>query len=317
MRSRSGASRASRGGDGPNRPAGRADDHPDHPVYTGEAVADDEVLTCLRAANQAPNASSCRNRDALSCSMAVTDGPVVNDPADSESSLAHPPALAHRLAARHREEPRQRRVARGPGPQRRRLRPVSQVAKNEAQQVATQPVMALLRGNVEALQLDELGAILSGEPGHVSEADIAALVPGHVERLSVIEIFQQPQGDLRGGGRHRLVERGHAVPCFSVGADRKSSDRRHVRQCRPPDSREGRESHRYAAGWWRVAAPAKVAGSGDKREEGSFTSEAPPQAAGIEEFANFGRMSWALSAGQRPHLTGRPLENGYKYLGRG
>jgi nitroreductase len=25
-----------------------------HPVYTGEAVADDEILTCLRAANQAP-----------------------------------------------------------------------------------------------------------------------------------------------------------------------------------------------------------------------------------------------------------------------
>src|SRR5262249_12034037 len=71
----------------------------------------------------------------------------------------------------------------------------------------------------------------------------------------------------------------------------------------------------HAAGRWRGAAPARVAGGGDKREEGRITSEALPPAGGIEEIANFARMSWALSAGQGHHSTGRPLENVYNRLG--
>jgi len=182
--------------------------------------------------------------------------------------------------------------------------------------VATQPAPALLRRNVDALQLDDLSSLLSCGPGHVSEADVAALTAGNVERVSIVEVLQQSQCELRRRRLNRWVQHRYAIPRFPVGAERQPSNRRHVGQCCPPDTREGREDHRHAAGWWRVAAPAKVAGGGDKREEGSITSEALPPAWGIEEFANFARTSWALSAGQRPHSTGRPLENVYKYLGR-
>src|SRR5215510_1889696 len=81
-----------------------------------------------RGRPRAERTSSCRDGDSLSCSMAVTGGPVENEPADGERSPADLPALADRLAAGHRKEACQRRCGRGPRPQTRPARPVPQVA---------------------------------------------------------------------------------------------------------------------------------------------------------------------------------------------
>src|SRR5215470_7097310 len=149
----------------------------------------------------------------------------------------------------------------------------------------------MLGGDIDALQLDCLASTLGSWSRHVSKADNAALAAGNVEQVSLIEILQQPQRNLRCRRLDGLVRVRDTVPRFPVGAGRQASDRRHVRKCCPPDTCEGGDDHCHAASWRKVAAPADPTGCGDQREEGSFTTEAVPSAAGIEEFANFARPS--------------------------
>jgi len=94
--------------------------------------ADDAEFTTTPTTIEVDSPAVCtspgRDGDSLNCSTVVAGGPFENDPSDRERSLADLPALADRLAARHRKEACQRRGGRGPRPQPRRVRPVPQVA---------------------------------------------------------------------------------------------------------------------------------------------------------------------------------------------
>ena len=189
--------------------------------------------------------------------------PVEDYAADGVQPLPHPPAFAAWLASSSLEKARRRRSVGCPGAQSRRVGPLLSVTKDEAQELATKPGVTVLRADVNVPKLDHVATIPSRGPGHVGEADVAALTLHHVQHVAVIKVVQQLQRDLGGGWLDRLPERRHLLPHLAVGAYRKPGDRRHVRQRCPSEGAEGR---RHAAARRRVAAPAEVAGCGNLRE---------------------------------------------------
>ena len=144
---------------------------------------------------------------------------------------------------------------------------MAQVTQDEAQELAAKPGATVLGADVQVPELEYVAAVSSRRPRQVGKADVAGLALGHVELVAFIQVLEQLQRDLRGGGLDRILECGHVSPHLTVGAYGEPSDRGNVHQRRPADAAEG---SCHPAVRRRVAAPTELAGYGDLREGAGF-----------------------------------------------
>src|SRR5215472_1402007 len=150
----------------------------------------------------------------------LTRAPGVDDTPDGDAARSDLPALPDRVCPGCREEILAHRVEGCPRPQSGRIGAPFEVAPNQPHQLPAEASSPLLRGNIDAPDLDQVPAVTDHQSAHMRISGYAAVTLPDVDDVAVLEIIQQSQRYLRCRELRCGLQRGNFGVCLAIRGDR-------------------------------------------------------------------------------------------------